>query len=120
MPHADASFLPPDIISKNDFWDHVYEQLVNLLSSQRSWISNCANASSLVYTSLLAFETHFGSEEKAVNWCGFYIDSSLFPTPSLSSVNKDDPAKEEKNLLLGSWGLCRRLHSGKHSTRSRC
>lgn len=34
---------------------------------------------------------------------GFYIDSSLFPTPSLSSVNKDDPAKEEENLLLGPF-----------------
>lgn len=35
-------------------------------------VVNLANAASLVYNALLAYEPHFGSGERAVNWCGAY------------------------------------------------
>lgn len=88
MTHADSSHLPSDIKSKAQFWEHVYVQLQALLEGQTNWvcgkhfgvlglieltiykISNCANASSLIYSSLLSFEPFFGNDNKAVNWCG--------------------------------------------------
>ncbi|KAH8118929.1 GAF domain-like protein [Phellopilus nigrolimitatus] len=103
MPHADSSFLPSSVKTKSDFWEHVYVQLQSLLTSQRNWVSNCANASSLIYSSLLAFMPYFGSDEKAVNWCGFYVDSSLFPSPSLSSVRPPKATTNEGRLLLGPF-----------------
>lgn len=33
-------------------------------------VTNLANASSVIYNSLLAFPSHFGAGERAVNWCG--------------------------------------------------
>ena len=33
-------------------------------------VSNLANASSLIYSSLAAYDKHFGMGDKAVNWCG--------------------------------------------------
>lgn len=89
MPHADSSLVPESVKSKAEFWRHVYEQLELLLSSERNWValansfnclyahsssslqvSNLANTSSVVYNSLLAFPAYFGTEERAVNWCG--------------------------------------------------
>jgi L-methionine (R)-S-oxide reductase len=88
MPHADSSLVPETIQSKADFWAHVYTQLEHLLGLERNWascdfrneedvsgllyaqVSNLANASSVIYNSLLAFPAHFGTNEKAVNWCG--------------------------------------------------
>ncbi|KZS98539.1 GAF domain-like protein [Sistotremastrum niveocremeum HHB9708] len=81
MPHADSSLVPPEIKSKAEFWAHVLEQLTALIEGQRNWISNLANASALIYNSLLAFE-QFGAESRAVNWCGFYLESQLFPISS--------------------------------------
>ena len=92
MPHADSALIPPGL-SKVEFWDHVYEQLSALLEGQRSWVSiyvlashrfiqiakqvvNLANASSLVYSSLLAFNPFFGDGDRAVNWCGEYAQAS--------------------------------------------
>ncbi|TFK44292.1 GAF domain-like protein [Crucibulum laeve] len=101
MPHADSSLVPDKIQTKTEFWDHVYSQLEGLLDGQRSWVTNLANASSLIYNSLLAFPIHFGNENKAVNWCGFYIDSHLFPSPRISKVNTD--AHDSNRLLLGPF-----------------
>jgi len=58
---------------------HVRIQLECLLDGQRNWVSNLSNTASLIYTSLFAFSGHFGDGDRAVNWCGFYLDSQLFP-----------------------------------------
>ncbi|EJD02643.1 GAF domain-like protein [Fomitiporia mediterranea MF3/22] len=103
MPHADAALVPSNVTNKAQFWEHVYGLLEGLLEAQKNWVSNCANASSLIYNSLLAFPSHFGPGERAVNWCGFYIDSSLFPRPSLSSRKTEGLTPKENRLLLGPF-----------------
>ncbi|KAE9393219.1 GAF domain-like protein [Gymnopus androsaceus JB14] len=98
MPHADSSLVPEEVKTKSQFWSHVYTQLEPLLDGQRNWVSNLANTSSLIYNALLAFPAHFGSEpEKAVNWCGFYIDSHRFPRSGTELHIKDE------RLLLGPF-----------------
>lgn len=84
-------------------------------------ITNLANASSLVYNSLLAYKEHFGDGERAVNWCGaslfnpslvqwyaeahdapgFYLHASLFPAPKLSTPSTA-PSQPDA-LLLGPF-----------------
>ncbi|KAF8647062.1 hypothetical protein AX16_006897 [Volvariella volvacea WC 439] len=99
MPHADSSIVPSSIKSKTEFWEHVYTQLQVLLEGQRYWVSNLSNAASLIYSSLLAFPAHFGPDEgKAVNWCGFYIDSQYFPVPRSGAQSL-----ESGKLLLGPF-----------------
>ncbi|KAF8902902.1 GAF domain-like protein [Gymnopilus junonius] len=101
MPHADSSLVPDTIQTKQEFWDHIHEQLDGLLDGQRHWVSNLANASSLIYNSLLAFPKFFGpSEDKAVNWCGFYIDSALFPSSRFPGATTSD---DTNRLLLGPF-----------------
>ncbi|EPQ57075.1 GAF domain-like protein [Gloeophyllum trabeum ATCC 11539] len=95
MPHADSAFVPSDIQTKCEFWNHVHDQLQGLLEGQRNWISNLANASALIYNALLAFPAHFGPGNRAVNWCGFYIDSAFFP----AAHDLDQSGK----LLLGPF-----------------
>ncbi|GBE80477.1 GAF domain-like protein [Sparassis latifolia] len=103
MPHADSAFVPSGI-NKSEFWEHVHGQLAALLEGQRNWVTNLANASSLIYSSLLSFHPHFGDENRAVNWCGFYIDSSLFPSPRISQVNTElDETIRTGQLLLGPF-----------------
>jgi len=99
MPHADSAFVPQGL-TKPEFWSYVHSQLEGLLSGQRHWITNLANASSLIYSSLLAFEPYFGRDERAVNWCGFYIHSTLFPTPQISTTSH---ASASSHLLLGPF-----------------
>ncbi|TCD67875.1 hypothetical protein EIP91_011873 [Steccherinum ochraceum] len=70
MPHADSALVPPGL-TKSEFWLHVHDQLAALLEGQRNWVVNLANASSLIYNSLLAFNPYFGDGDRAVNWCGF-------------------------------------------------
>jgi len=101
MPHADTSLIPHSIKTKPEFWTHVYTQLKSLLEEERNWVSNCANAASLIYNSLLAFPAYFGSDDgKAVNWCGVYLDSSYFPKPKSSAEKKTDSSDR---LLLGPF-----------------
>ncbi|KAF9818128.1 hypothetical protein IEO21_02970 [Rhodonia placenta] len=101
MPHADSALVPHGL-DKAAFWDHVHDQLAALLEGQRNWVTNLANASSLIYNSLLAFEPYFGEKERAVNWCGFYIDSSLFPSPRISRADGNE-ADAHSQLLLGPF-----------------
>ncbi|KLO11745.1 GAF domain-like protein [Schizopora paradoxa] len=101
MPHADSSTLPDYVKTKQELWGHIYEQLKALVEGQRHWISNCANASSLIYHTLLA-SSHFGPGENAVNWCGFYIDARLFPVPLLSGV-ESKRGEGDSLLLLGPF-----------------
>ncbi|KZV66690.1 GAF domain-like protein [Peniophora sp. CONT] len=102
MPHADAASLPAEIESKAEFWYHVHEQLAILLDGQRDWITNLANTSSLMYSSLLAFPA-FGDGPSAVNWCGFYVDSNLFPTPSRTSIRATPLPTGATRMLLGPF-----------------
>ncbi|KAG5646257.1 hypothetical protein DXG03_004084 [Asterophora parasitica] len=103
MPHhADSSLVPQSIKTKTEFWEHVYSQLVPLLEGQRNWVTNLANASSLIYNSLLAFPAYFGPDQsKAVNWAGFYILSHLFPLPRGTPAS--DATNDHKQLLLGPF-----------------
>ncbi|KAI0368327.1 GAF domain nucleotide-binding protein [Pilatotrama ljubarskyi] len=100
MPHADSAMIPPGM-DKAAFWSYVHEQLSHLLDGQRNWVTNLANASSLVFNALLAYP-EFGTGERMVNWCGFYLNSDLFPAPKLTAKPEhqgDQPAR----LLLGPF-----------------
>ncbi|KAF8198062.1 hypothetical protein BJ912DRAFT_1020666 [Pholiota molesta] len=99
MPHADSALVPESIQTKAEFWQHVHFQIESLLDGQRHWISNLANASSVIFNSLLAFPKFFGRSDKAVNWCGFYIHSKFFPVPRLGSATTEDVDR----LLLGPF-----------------
>ncbi|KAF9653974.1 GAF domain nucleotide-binding protein [Thelephora ganbajun] len=101
MPHADSAHVPESITARQQFWDHVHEQLVHLLADQRAWVSNLANAASLIYNSLVAFPL-FGSGDNAVNWCGFYIHSSYFPRPR-NHPPADHVPSHPHILLLGPF-----------------
>ncbi|KAF9793212.1 GAF domain nucleotide-binding protein [Thelephora terrestris] len=101
MPHADSALVPEGTITRQQFWDHVYEQLIHLLGDERAWVSNLANAASLIYNSLLAFPP-FGSGDNAVNWCGFYIHSSYFPNPR-NPPHTDHTLSHPDSLLLGPF-----------------
>ncbi|KAI0798497.1 GAF domain-like protein [Irpex lacteus] len=103
MPHADSAYVPQGL-SKTQFWEHVHEQLAALLEGQRSWVVNLANASALIYNALLAYESHFGSGDRAVNWCGFYIQSALFPKPkTFVKESVQDTGPGFRHLLLGPF-----------------
>ncbi|KAA1471807.1 GAF domain-like protein [Dentipellis sp. KUC8613] len=98
MPHADSSLVPSTIKTRAEFWAHVHDQLSALIDGQGDWVTNLANASSLIYNALLSFEP-FGNGGSAVNWCGFYIDSTLFPLPKFTSRQTSDPAGASRMLL---------------------
>ncbi|RDB25476.1 Free methionine-R-sulfoxide reductase [Hypsizygus marmoreus] len=103
MPHADFSLVPESIKSKGEFWEHVYSQLAPLLEGQRNWISNLANSSALIFNALRSFPAHFGNNDKAVNWCGFYIDSQLFPKPRGAIAPDAGVTDGPKRLLLAPF-----------------
>ncbi|KAG2355498.1 GAF domain-like protein [Suillus spraguei] len=105
MPHADASLVPGSIKTKSEFWIHVYDQLEILVGGQRHWVSNLSNAASLIYSSLQAFPSNFGDGERSVNWCGFYLISSLFPQPQFTDASKDPKSltHASTNMLLGPF-----------------
>ncbi|CAK5281250.1 unnamed protein product [Mycena citricolor] len=104
MPHADSALVPETVTTKAEFWAHVLEQLQFLLDpEQRNWVTNMSNASSLIYNSLLAFPAHFGADARQVNWCGFYLDSRLFPNargPGHAAAGASDACER---LLLGPF-----------------
>lgn len=100
MPHADSAYVPASIQGKSEFWDHVYAQIETLVEGQRYWISNLANASSVIYNSLLAFPQYFGAGERAVNWAGFYVHEEFFPHPKSSNSGS---ASSKDVLLLGPF-----------------
>ncbi|CAG7846125.1 SubName: Full=Uncharacterized protein {ECO:0000313/EMBL:CCA66809.1} [Serendipita indica DSM 11827] len=101
MPHADSSLVPSGL-SKSQFWEHLHGQVVSLLEGQTSWVSNLSNVSSIVYHSLMAYEKFSMTDTgPVVNWCGFYLDSCLFPPNSKlpTDATEDGP----KTLLLGPF-----------------
>ncbi|KAF8511821.1 GAF domain-like protein [Hysterangium stoloniferum] len=97
MPHADSSCISLDITTKAAFYDHVAVQLEALLGGQRNWISNLSNAAALLYHSFLSFPSHFGATDRAVNWSGFYLEASMFP----SAISEKSTA--QGLLLLGPF-----------------
>ncbi|KAG8751214.1 hypothetical protein FRC14_008078 [Serendipita sp. 396] len=100
MPHADSSDIPEYIKSKKEFWEYLHVQVAALLDGQDSWVTNLSNVSSVVYHSLMGFEG-FGMAKTGptVNWCGFYLDSCLFPPSSSRLSSTDSP----RILLLGPF-----------------
>jgi len=102
MPHADTSLVPSNIQTKTEFWIHVHTQLKSLLEGQRDWVTNLANASSLIYNALLSFPP-FGNDRSAVNWCGFYIHSNVFPSPKFSRAQPSSIPEGSSRLLLGPF-----------------
>ncbi|KAI0759883.1 GAF domain-like protein [Trametes elegans] len=105
MPHADSALIPAGI-DKTAFWAHVHEQLSHLLDGQRNWVTNLANAASLVFNALQAFPD-FGTGERMVNWCGFYLDAALLPAPKFTARSEAGPAaahgQDARLLLLGPF-----------------
>ncbi|KAJ7282721.1 GAF domain-like protein [Mycena rebaudengoi] len=126
MPHADSALVPASITTKAEFWAHTYAQLELLLDpQQRNWITVLSNASSLIYNSLLAFPTHFGSGQRAVNWCGFYLDSHLFPRPHIQTQNRgqNGSAGPSQRLLLGPFNgkpACQYINTAPGKARGVC
>jgi len=43
MPHVDSSLVPKSITARQQFWEHVHEQLVHLLGDQRAWVCHLAD-----------------------------------------------------------------------------
>ncbi|KAF8971093.1 GAF domain-like protein [Flammula alnicola] len=138
MPHADSALVPDSIQTKSEFWEHIHFQVESLLDGQRHWvrnsrgnmsksttyaqqISNLANASSVIFNSLLAFPKFFGrSDDKAVNWCGFYIHSTYFPAPRYPA---SDTADDSTRLLLGPFcgkPACQFIQVGTGKARGVC
>ncbi|KAJ7656656.1 GAF domain-like protein [Mycena rosella] len=130
MPHADSALVPETITTKAKFWAHTYSQLDMLLDSeQRNWVTNLSNASSLIYTSLLAFPPHFGNGQRAVNWCGFYLDSELFPQPRNASRRGGNASRRGGNaspsgrLLLAPFNgkpACQYINTAPGKARGVC
>jgi L-methionine (R)-S-oxide reductase len=96
----------------------------NIYNTNSRQITNLANASSLIFNSSLAFPKHFGNDtEKAINWCGkvishrplgcpriklrvdtgFYIHSTLYPSPRYSISSKSHTPDASDRLLLGPF-----------------
>ncbi|KAJ7761005.1 GAF domain-like protein [Mycena metata] len=126
MPHADSALVPETITTKAEFWAHTYSQLDMLLDGdQRNWVTNLSNASSLIYNSLLAFPTYFGTGQGAVNWCGFYLDSQLFPQPSTRRGQNGSNGHHAPNsrLLLGPFNgrpACQYINTAPGKARGVC
>ena len=38
MPHAESALVPEGVTTRQQFWDHVHEQLAHLLADQRAWV----------------------------------------------------------------------------------
>lgn len=79
---ADAAAIPSYVTNKAEFYEHVSLQVKGLLDGQRNWVTNLANVSAVLYSSMNRFEAW---KDLHVNWAGFYLLSPLFPgqlTPS--------------------------------------
>ncbi|RPD78608.1 GAF domain nucleotide-binding protein [Lentinus tigrinus ALCF2SS1-7] len=120
MPHADSAMIPSGI-DKQAFWSHVHEQLSYLLAGQRDWVTNLANASSLIFNSLMAFP-EFGDGDRMVNWCGFYVNAELFPAPKLAPSSETQTSQPAR-LLLGPFcgkPACQLIHVSPGKARGVC
>lgn len=71
MPHGDI-YIPDDVTSKPAFYAHVQEVLEALLEND-SFVTNCSNASALLYHAFQSYPASFGKTGEGapvVNWAG--------------------------------------------------
>ncbi|KAK4635650.1 Free methionine-R-sulfoxide reductase [Fulvia fulva] len=68
MVHADSSNFEAGV-SKTAAYDQIIEQAEALFDCQRNWVSNTANAASLLWHCYHALP----SPSNKVNWAGFYV-----------------------------------------------
>lgn len=40
MPHADSSFVPDTVKTKEEFWAHVHAQVQSLIAVRKQWVSS--------------------------------------------------------------------------------
>ncbi|KAH7266404.1 hypothetical protein NW754_008870 [Fusarium falciforme] len=78
MVHADASNFA-DGITKEDAYEQVLWQTEGLITGQRNWVCNLANAASLLWHAYKSL----GSPSKDVNWAGFYVLDKSSQDPQL-------------------------------------
>ncbi|KAI9507481.1 GAF domain-like protein [Russula earlei] len=119
--HADSALVPTCCTQpKSQFWEHVFSQLAPLLEGQRDWVTNLSNTTTLVYNALHSYPG-FGDGASSVNWCGFYIDSSLFPTPK---IRMDSAASDpQSRMLLGPFcgqPACQFIDTSRENGRGVC
>jgi len=68
MVHADASTFA-DGVKKEEAYKQVLEQTESLIEGQRNWVSNLANAASLLWHAYKSLPSPLSE----VNWAGFYV-----------------------------------------------
>lgn len=62
---------------KEQFYEHVHEQLRALLSDSTYWVSNLAQTSSLLYHSYAGTSLYgLNGTSPVVNWVGFYLQQN--------------------------------------------
>ncbi|QUC23047.1 uncharacterized protein UV8b_07288 [Ustilaginoidea virens] len=83
MVHADASRFA-DGVTKSDAYEQVLLQAEGLMTDQRNWVCNLANAASLLWHAYRSLP----SPSNAVNWAGFYVV---------------DPSAANERLILGPF-----------------
>lgn len=107
MVHADSAAVPASIKTKAEFYEHLNSSLTSLLSGgQRTWITNLANASSLLYFSLnewrrKALVIQDPCCDKGINWAGFYLITGIFPDPKPKPL--EIKKKEVPTVVLGPF-----------------
>ncbi|KAI8353863.1 GAF domain-like protein [Mortierella sp. GBAus27b] len=82
---------PSTATSKVEFYQELEMQIQGIVDGQRNWVTNLANASSLIYHGLRAVTG------KPINWAGFYVLDQ-----SVGSTNDDTQTKKEA-LILGPF-----------------
>ncbi|KIW03524.1 hypothetical protein, variant 1 [Verruconis gallopava] len=90
MVHADSSTFASGL-SKAEVYTQVLEQAQGLFESQRNWVCNLANASSLLYHGLLSLPR----PSSAVNWCKVACQTIAFGRGVCGTA-----AKEVKTQLV--------------------
>jgi L-methionine (R)-S-oxide reductase len=114
MVHADSALLPSSIRTKRELYSHLQSSLASLLEGQTAWVSNLANASSLLHASLNDWRRRKSDSEggaeaeevdptrgKTLNWTGFYLLSGLFPRPRPKLLTRG--GKKVPTLVLGPF-----------------
>lgn len=114
MVHADSALLPSTIRTKRELYSHLQSSLASLLEGQTAWVTNLANASSLLHASLNDWRRRRADSEgggaaeeadptrgKTLNWTGFYLLSGLFPSPRPALLSRG--GKKVPTLVLGPF-----------------
>lgn len=73
--HAETSYIPQHITTKQEFYNYVVEQLKHLIleeDNKTSWITTTSNTSSLLYHSYQGSRL-YREGVGSVNWVGEYF-----------------------------------------------